>query len=253
MTSTTRFQSMPVTEDNLHLVQVAHDDMKQVSVTSTATSCVSGDSDPFTLYTIVVTCPSTKLWWIIKKRYSEFYALRQYFRKMQKACKNASLNKALKPLMDLSFPKRSFRLDTEAIINERKRAFDAMTAVLMAIRSHCLFTSVQYQDDNNTATQLGHVCDVIEAFLCIPDLQKNEEIRRTEIILSSPDVATTEINYKEHADDDCPICLCDFDSDDKVLHLGCGHNFHEGCVMQWIQLKMSCPICRQTSICGIAK
>ncbi|KAF0690626.1 Aste57867_17994 [Aphanomyces stellatus] len=252
--SMTRFQDMPVTEDNVHLIQVAQDDMKQVTVHSTAASVVEGDSDPFTLYTLIVTCPATKTWWIIKKRYSQFYKLRQYLAKMRKACKSKTLDAILQPLLDIAFPKKSFRLDTQAMVAERKAAFDKLTATLMAVRSECVFASIQHQGNVEIVLPLDHACFVIEAFLQVPDLQKTEEVRHTSMVLTSPELADNTSTFVEpiadSEDDDCPICLCEFEADQALLHMGCGHSFHKSCVMQWLELKMSCPICRQTSICG---
>ncbi|KAF0690625.1 Aste57867_17993 [Aphanomyces stellatus] len=258
--SMTRFQDMHVNQDNMHLIHVAQDDMKQVTIHSTASSVVEGDSDPFTLYTLIVTCPATKTWWIIKKRYSQFYKLRQYLAKMRKACKSKTLDAILQPLMKMVFPKKSIRLDTQAMVAERKAAFDNLTATLMAIRSECVFASIQHQGNEELVLQLAHACDVIEVFLQVPDLQKKEEVRHTSMVLTSPEMTALRASFNEpHSDDDavdendCPICLCDLDTDEKVLHMGCGHSFHEACVMQWLELKMSCPLCRQTSICGVNK
>ena len=41
----------------------------------------------------------------------------------------------------------------------------------------------------------------------------------------------------------CPICYTDFNKDSAVL-LPCNHAFHKACLLQWLQTKFSCPICR---------
>ena len=47
----------------------------------------------------------------------------------------------------------------------------------------------------------------------------------------------------------CSICLADYKEVDMVLLLpNCGHFFHDKCVDQWLKLRPTCPICRDTPI-----
>lgn len=43
---------------------------------------------------------------------------------------------------------------------------------------------------------------------------------------------------------DCSICLCDFEVNDEVLPLPCGHQFHKDCGMKWLVEHNVCPTCR---------
>lgn len=42
----------------------------------------------------------------------------------------------------------------------------------------------------------------------------------------------------------CPICSEDFSVGLKVLRLPCTHWFHGSCVLAWLELNQTCPICR---------
>jgi len=43
----------------------------------------------------------------------------------------------------------------------------------------------------------------------------------------------------------CSVCLCDFEIDEEVIQLpNCKHIFHPPCVLRWLELHDSCPICR---------
>jgi len=48
---------------------------------------------------------------------------------------------------------------------------------------------------------------------------------------------------------DCIVCLEALDRDDPSSNqaLACGHVFHRGCIMRWLQNHTQCPICRKPS------
>ena len=47
-------------------------------------------------------------------------------------------------------------------------------------------------------------------------------------------------------DPTCSICLCEYEEDEEVKKLRCGHFFHSECIDTWlINKKALCPICRQ--------
>lgn len=61
--------------------------------------------------------------------------------------------------------------------------------------------------------------------------------------------------YKEHkelfGDDDdkyfteCPICLSEWDDNDIIIVLNCGHCFHRHCIACWFDSERTCAFCRQ--------
>lgn len=53
--------------------------------------------------------------------------------------------------------------------------------------------------------------------------------------------------------DGCPICLGDFVSGDQVRLLPCKHQFHRGCVDQWLLVNATCPSCRASILPDEAK
>ncbi|GLE01396.1 hypothetical protein PINS_up010226 [Pythium insidiosum] len=46
----------------------------------------------------------------------------------------------------------------------------------------------------------------------------------------------------------CCICLLDYDLDDELRLLPCGHDFHVPCVDEWLARNASCPTCRKSII-----
>uniref|UniRef100_A0A803L2N7 RING-type domain-containing protein n=1 Tax=Chenopodium quinoa TaxID=63459 RepID=A0A803L2N7_CHEQI len=49
-----------------------------------------------------------------------------------------------------------------------------------------------------------------------------------------------------HLDDNtCPICLCEYDPSDVLKVLPeCVHRFHCDCLVEWLKLNDTCPVCR---------
>ena len=42
----------------------------------------------------------------------------------------------------------------------------------------------------------------------------------------------------------CNICLSEFNKNDKVKILNCGHIYHTSCIKEWFKRKKICPICQ---------
>ena len=42
----------------------------------------------------------------------------------------------------------------------------------------------------------------------------------------------------------CTICIEDFESDESVTVVTCGHTFHASCLSEWTKYKPDCPTCR---------
>ena len=44
----------------------------------------------------------------------------------------------------------------------------------------------------------------------------------------------------------CPVCLLEFKSGDSVSRSrNCWHEFHEGCISEWLNRHDTCPMCRR--------
>ncbi|XP_010544830.1 PREDICTED: E3 ubiquitin-protein ligase RNF6-like [Tarenaya hassleriana] len=52
------------------------------------------------------------------------------------------------------------------------------------------------------------------------------------------------IEEKGLVDETCMICLDDFVFGQEVTSLPCFHEFHDGCVVKWLERSHVCPLCR---------
>jgi hypothetical protein len=44
----------------------------------------------------------------------------------------------------------------------------------------------------------------------------------------------------------CSVCWDDFTLGEEVRKLVCDHFFHENCIVPWLQLHATCPVCRKS-------
>jgi len=51
-------------------------------------------------------------------------------------------------------------------------------------------------------------------------------------------------NYVEDENNSCVVCLCEYEKDEQIKKLLCGHTFHEECIMTWFKNHSTCPICK---------
>ncbi|KAH7850560.1 hypothetical protein Vadar_012489 [Vaccinium darrowii] len=66
-------------------------------------------------------------------------------------------------------------------------------------------------------------------------------LRKTKVINNLFSLLPTEMERK------CSICQEDYEEDDEVGKLECGHFYHIHCVKQWLMQKNTCPICKTTA------
>lgn len=54
-------------------------------------------------------------------------------------------------------------------------------------------------------------------------------------------------NALTYKGESCSICLDDYERNDRVGYLNCGHFFHKDCIKTWLEKQSSCPLCRASS------
>jgi hypothetical protein len=69
---------------------------------------------------------------------------------------------------------------------------------------------------------------------------------KKEVLRSLPTVTYVGDRSKEQGDDECAICLTEFEDGQAMRVLPqCGHGFHAACVDTWLRSHSSCPSCRR--------
>nr|ACG32722.1 protein binding protein [Zea mays] len=50
------------------------------------------------------------------------------------------------------------------------------------------------------------------------------------------------------SEDDCPVCLEEYDYENPKIALQCKHNFHLSCIYEWMERSQACPVCAKTML-----
>ncbi|OLY85678.1 E3 ubiquitin-protein ligase RNF38 [Smittium mucronatum] len=69
---------------------------------------------------------------------------------------------------------------------------------------------------------------------------------------SKPGVSKRYPLYYSEDDITCSICLCDYEQDDILRRMVCGHHFHKDCLDEWLKINRVCPLCKDDCLGGPA-
>merc|ERR1711997_389460 len=54
----------------------------------------------------------------------------------------------------------------------------------------------------------------------------------------------TEESAKKFACHNCAVCQDGYNADEEICTLECGHSYHKDCVVPWLEMHRTCPLCR---------
>ncbi|POM78439.1 Hypothetical protein PHPALM_4028 [Phytophthora palmivora] len=197
--------------------------------------------------------------WVLKKRYSELeafrrllfkriegweYTVRREFTRKTTVGKQktfAVVSNAMRRAISPTFPKKHFRANKVAVIKERVVGLPNFVRKLLGV-----YTDLAVYKTNNQLqaggfasswVQLCTIFSELEAFLEIPQPQKDAEIQRQSAVLALEDFNDSRSIDEVDHDQLCSICLNEdpvTDEERPMVALPCGHHFHEDCVIDCI-------------------
>ena len=119
-----------------------------------------------------------------------------------------------------------------------------MIALISLISFYCSHRSLQ----NSQVSVTANTSMELDSALTIQVHQQNSFVNNYPVLLFS--------EAKHHRPDSetmtsscCSICLADYkDTDCVKLLSNCGHLFHIECIDRWLQVNLSCPMCRNSPL-----
>ncbi|KAI4341480.1 hypothetical protein MLD38_026199 [Melastoma candidum] len=78
------------------------------------------------------------------------------------------------------------------------------------------------ESENALRSRLPASVSVVESLPCA--VLSKEDVERNELL--------------------CPVCKDEFNAGDKAMQLPCNHQYHSDCIMMWLELRNTCPVCR---------
>ncbi|KAH0885719.1 hypothetical protein HID58_061815, partial [Brassica napus] len=84
--------------------------------------------------------------------------------------------------------------------------------------------------------------------------KETESKLQTEIDLESteedidPKKLSTDLFVPIEEEEDCPICLEEYDMDNPKLLAKCEHHFHLACILEWMERSETCPVCNKEMV-----
>ncbi|OWZ19229.1 Kazal serine protease inhibitor PbraEPI2 [Phytophthora megakarya] len=211
--------------------------------------------------------------WVLKKRYSELetfrrllfkriedweYTVRREFTRKTTVDRQktfAVVSNAMRRAISPTFPKKHFRANKVAVIKERVVGLPNFVRKLLGVYTDLAVYKTNSQlQAGGFASSWAQLCTIfseLEAFLKIPQPQKDAEIQRHSAVLALKDFNDYTRSVGEEAHDQlCSICLNEDPVTDEgrpLVALPCGHHFHEDCVIDWFSTSPTCPLCRRSS------
>ncbi|KNA05021.1 hypothetical protein SOVF_194290 [Spinacia oleracea] len=71
-----------------------------------------------------------------------------------------------------------------------------------------------------------------------PESPSQENVTNQELVRVTADT------LRMSSDSACPICKQDFLLNQEIQKLECNHFYHSHCIMSWLQINNTCPVCR---------
>ncbi|XP_059276233.1 probable E3 ubiquitin-protein ligase RHB1A [Lycium ferocissimum] len=68
------------------------------------------------------------------------------------------------------------------------------------------------------------------------ELEKSEELKKPKLPVSLP------------PQEECPICLEEYDAENPKMSTKCEHHFHLSCILEWMERSDTCPVCDQETV-----
>ncbi|KAJ0263244.1 Uncharacterized protein HA466_0036340 [Hirschfeldia incana] len=135
--------------------------------------------------------------------------------------------------------------EVDSIIRRRRRSSAAILQLLQGIREG-INSDHESSDGNNTSSRsaIGDYLARPEFDSLLRNLADNDLIRRHGTLPARKEAVENLPTVKVCEPLQCSVCLDDFEKGSEAKEMPCKHKFHNRCIVPWLELHSSCPVCR---------
>ena len=98
-----------------------------------------------------------------------------------------------------------------------------------------------FLSNHNNDTQFERLLNIIMSF---DSIHKGNPPASERAINNLKKIVINENNIKNFNEETCNVCLEIYKEGQISIKLDCGHYFHENCIIQWLKMRNTCPVCR---------
>lgn len=131
--------------------------------------------------------------------------------------------------------------EVDSIIRRRRRSSAAILQLLQGIRE-----GINSDHDGNTTSHsaIGDYLARPEFDNLLRNLADNDLTRRHGTLPARKEAVENLPTVKVCEPLQCSVCLDDFEKGSEAKEMPCKHKFHVRCIVPWLELHCSCPVCR---------
>ena len=100
---------------------------------------------------------------------------------------------------------------------------------------------LSFLSNHNNDNQFENLLNIIMSF---DSMHKGNPPASQRAIDNLKKIEIDENNIKNLNEELCNVCLEDYKIGQISNKLDCGHYFHDKCILQWLKMRNTCPICR---------
>jgi E3 ubiquitin-protein ligase RNF115/126 len=132
----------------------------------------------------------------------------------------------------------NFNLPFQNIINQVSNLFSFSSSSNFTLNNNNL-SQFLYRHNNDQAFEN------LLNFLMMNDPNRHGTPPASKNTLSTlPRIKVDSENYEEFLKINCLVCMDSYNKDEITIKLFCNHFFHENCILDWLKLHNTCPVCR---------
>ena len=137
------------------------------------------------------------------------------------------------------------------ILNSDLGSFGEIVTEIVGPNGHNIFMSrnlingnrpiLGFLSNHNNDNQFENFLNIIMSF---DSSHKGNPPASENAIKNLKKIEINKDNIKNFNEETCNVCLENYVEGQTSIKIECGHNFHDNCIIKWLKMRNTCPVCR---------